>query len=171
MAPSKTPAPYPWPVKPFDHQHPVRGFLCDPRIAAGGRTFHFGVDVAAPGGTPVYAVAAGKVSFGSPAEVAQNGVIVVVEAGGRNFGYWHVAPVTPARIRWRLMRAAQPVVPWQVAFDHSTSFHPNVHGSPASDVNFGAVYAPDTRQNNPNLPGLFHFWLQRGFDTSRYPDG
>jgi Peptidase family M23 len=274
MAAATTPAPYSWPVKPFNHQHPVRGFLCDPRIAAGGRTFHFGIDVASPGGTPVYAVAPGKVSFGSPADVAQNGGIVVVEADGRNFGYWHVAPavqpgarvplhgllghvaaqpedwghvhfaestngstgisywnplragaltpffdygppvldtimtslppgelhglvdfsvkahdntpieitqpqppgwqgmpVTPARIRWRLMRAMQPVVPWQVAVDHRNSFHPDVQGSPASDVNFGAVYAPDTTQNNPNAPGLFHFWLKRGFDTSRYPDG
>ena len=41
----------------------------------------------------------------------------------------------------------------------------------AAAVNFGAVYAPDTTQNHPNAPGLFHFWLKRGFDTSRYPDG
>jgi hypothetical protein len=32
------------------------------------------------------------VSYGSPAEVAANGGIVVVEAASRNFGYWHVAP-------------------------------------------------------------------------------
>jgi Peptidase family M23 len=267
-------APYPWPVEPFDKQHPVRGLLCDPRIAGGGRTFHFGVDIAAPGGTPVYAVAAGKVSFGSPGEVAQNGGIVVVEADGRNFGYWHVAPtvqagthvglhgllghiavqpedwghvhfaesthgpsgitywnplrpgaltpfhdygppvidailtslppgalhgrvdlsvkthdntpiaitqpkppgwhgmpVTPALIRWRLRRGGTSVVPWQVAVDRRTSFHPDVRGNPASDVNFAAVYTPDTTQNNPNNPGVFHFWLRRGFDTTRYPDG
>src|SRR5262249_39597494 len=77
----------------------------------------------------------------------------------------------PARIRWRLTRGAQPVVPWQVALDHRTSFHPDVQGDPASDVNFGAVYAPDTTQNHPNMPGLFRFWLTRGFDTRRYPDG
>jgi hypothetical protein len=274
MPAERTPAPYPWPVKPFNRQHPVRGFLCDPRIAAGGRTFHFGIDVAAPGGTAVYAVAPGKVSFGSPADVAQNGGILVVEADGRNFGYWHVTPavqpgvrvplhallghiaaqpedwghvhfaesthdaagitywnplragaltpfldygppvieaiitslppnhlhgivdfsartydntpiqitqpnppgwqdmpVTPARIRWRLMRATQPIVPWQTAIDHRNSFRPNVQGNPASDTNFGAIYAPDTTQNNPNTPGLFHFWLKRGFDTSRYPNG
>jgi hypothetical protein len=274
MAPARTLPPYPWPVKPFEQQHPIRGFFCDPRIAAGGRTFHFGVDVAAPGGTPVYAVAPGKVSFGSPADIAQNGGIVVVEADGRNFGYWHVAPavqpgvhvplhgllghvatqpedwghvhfaesthgpngitywnplrpqaltpffdygppvidaiitslprqrlhglvdlsvethdntpievtqpnppgwhgmpVAPACILWRLRRGAQSVVPWQVAFDHRTSLHPNVQGNPASDVNFDAVYALDTRQNHPNTPGLFHFWLKRGFDTSRHPDG
>jgi hypothetical protein len=265
---------YPWPVKPFDHQHPVRGFLYDPRIQAGGRTFHFGVDIAAPGGTPVYAVAPGKVSYGSPADVAANGGIVVVEAAGRNFGYWHVAPavqpgahvqlngllghiavtpedwghvhfaesthgangltywnplrpaaltpffdygppvidaittslppgnlhglvdlsvrahdntpiaitqpdppgwhgmpVTPALIRWRVTRAGQPIVPWQVATDHTTSFRPNVQGDPATDVNFASVYAPDTTQNNPNQPGIFHFWLRRGFDTSRFPNG
>jgi Peptidase family M23 len=83
---------YPWPLKPFDAQHPVRGFFCDPRISGGGKTFHFGIDIAAPAGTPVYAVAPGKVSYGSPGEVAANGGIVVVEAAGRNFGYWHVAP-------------------------------------------------------------------------------
>jgi hypothetical protein len=274
MPARQMPAPYSWPVKPFNQQHPVRGFLCDPRIAAGGRTFHFGIDVAAPAGTPVYAVAPGRVSFGSPAEVAQNGGIVVVEADGRNFGYWHVAPavqpgvhvplhallghvaeqpedwghvhfaesthnpsgitywnplrtgaltpffdygppvidaiitslppsqlrglvdfsvtahdntpieitqpkppgwhgipVTPARIRWRLTHAAHPTIPWQTAFDCRNSFHPNVQGSPASDVNFDSVYAPDTTQSNPNTPGLFHFWLQSGFDTSHHPDG
>jgi hypothetical protein len=274
MTAARTPVPYPWPVKPFNKQHPVRGFLCDPRIASGGRTFHFGIDIPSPAGTPVYAVAPGKVSFGSPADVAQNGGIVVVEADGRNFGYWHVAPavqpgihvplhgllghiaaqpedwghvhlaesthsptgitywnplrpgaitpffdygppvidaiitslppgelhglvdfsvkahdntpieitqpnppgwhnmpVTPARIRWRLKHATQPNVPWQTAIDHRTTLHPNVQGNPATDTNFHTVYAPDTTQNNPNTPGLFHFWLKRGFDTSRYPDG
>jgi Peptidase family M23 len=85
-------APYPWPVKPFDRQHAVRGFLCDPRISGGGRSFHTGIDIPAPGGAPVYAVAPGKVSYGSPADVAENGGIVVVESAGRNFGYWHVEP-------------------------------------------------------------------------------
>jgi hypothetical protein len=26
-------------------------------------------------------------------------------------------------------------------------------------------------RHHPNQPGSFHFWLKRGFDTSRYPDG
>ncbi|MGZ6266594.1 MAG: hypothetical protein ACXWN4_06790, partial [Candidatus Limnocylindrales bacterium] len=44
---------YDWPVKPFDRQHPVRAFLNDPRIGKhGSRAFHFGIDVAAPDGTP-----------------------------------------------------------------------------------------------------------------------
>ena len=51
---------YGWPLKPFDQQHPVRGFFCDPRIGdKGGKAFHFGVDVSAPDGTAVYAVEGG----------------------------------------------------------------------------------------------------------------
>ena len=50
---------YGWPVKPFHRQHPVRGFFGDPRIAedAHGTThsFHFGIDISCPDGTPVYA--------------------------------------------------------------------------------------------------------------------
>ena len=76
---------YGWPVKPFDEQHPVRGFFCDPRIGAkGSKAFHFGVDVSAPDGTAVYAVAGGTVH----SEGAQN--VGVVTAGGRSHGYWHI---------------------------------------------------------------------------------
>lgn len=264
--------PYPWPVKPFDRQHPVRGFFGDPRISAGGRSFHTGIDISAPGGTPVYAVAAGKASYGSPADVAANGGIVVIEAANRNFGYWHVQPavrpgahvplhgllghvaaqpedwghvhlaesthdahgiiywnplrpgaltpffdygppvidailtsqpsdhihglvdlsvrahdntpievtqptppgwrgmpVTPAMIRWRLTHSGEPVVPWKIAVDHRSSLRPDVRGDPPVDVNFAAIYAPDTTQNNPNSPGTFQFWLARRFDTTHYP--
>ena len=54
-------APYPWPVKPFDRQHPVRAFFNDPRIADASHAFHFGIDISAPDRTPVYAVKPGKV--------------------------------------------------------------------------------------------------------------
>lgn len=80
---------YGWPVKPFDRQHPVRAFLNDPRIGSkGGTAFHFGIDVAAPDGTPVYAVEAGKVYFSSAMSIA-------VESADRSheFGYWHIVPV------------------------------------------------------------------------------
>jgi hypothetical protein len=261
-------------LKPFDAQHAVRGFFCDPRISGGGKTFHFGIDIAAPAGTAVYAVAPGKVSYGSPGDVTANGGIVVVEAGARNFGYWHVAPsvhpgsrvrlhgllghiaaqpedwghvhfaesthdrngitywnplragalspfhdygppvieaiiaslppkslhglvdfsvkahdntpiavtqpkppcwhclpVTPARIRWRLTRNSKTVVPWRVVFDHRSSFRPHVQGAPPGDTNFASVYTPDTTQNKPNIPGNYHFWLTRRFNTNDYPDG
>jgi len=251
---------YPWPVQPFDKQHPVRGFFRDPRIGdQGGSSFHTGVDVSAPDGTAVYAVAPGRVSI----EGAQN---VAVSAGDRDFGYWHILPavasgahvplhglpghiapswghvhfaertaephpqgtywnplrtdgltpfadfgapvvsrivtsrpvralwgkvdlvveafdhppisapppwhdipVTPALVRWRLVREGNAVVPWRVAADFRTSFAPAVVAN--SDTHFGDVYAPGTRQNHPNEPGLFRFWLARGFDTSPHADG
>jgi hypothetical protein len=57
---------YSWPFKPFNRQHPIRGFFGDPRtvyedgILAGGFegpgtfSFHQGVDISAPDGTPIY---------------------------------------------------------------------------------------------------------------------
>jgi hypothetical protein len=79
---------YGWPVEPFDRQHAIRGFFCDPRVGdAGAESFHFGVDVAAPDGTAVHAVAAGTVNMGSG---RQN--VAVIESGGTVHGYWHVVP-------------------------------------------------------------------------------
>jgi len=80
---------YGWPVAPFDEQHPVRGFFCDPRIGSGGGTsFHFGIDVSVPNGTPVYAVVAGTVHLDAAA-VREN---IAVTSTGVTHGYWHVAP-------------------------------------------------------------------------------
>ena len=79
--------PYPWPVKPFHRQHPVRGFFNDPRIHGASRAFHFGIDISARDGTAVYAVAPGTVF------IQNRGHAVAVQApGGRTFGYWHIKP-------------------------------------------------------------------------------
>src|SRR6476661_10129001 len=66
---------YPWPVKPFDKQHPIRGFFGDPRtvylngVLSGGFegpgffSFHQGIDISAPDGTPIYPVATGTAHY------------------------------------------------------------------------------------------------------------
>ncbi len=84
---------YGWPVAPFDAQHAIRGAFDDPRFGAGPaglaeRSFHFGVDIVAPDGTAVYAVAPGTV-FRYPDAVA------VRQADGHEFSYWHIDAVVP----------------------------------------------------------------------------
>ena len=79
---------YGWPLAPFDAQHPVRGSFDDPRLhidALGNQTasFHFGIDISAEDGTPVYAVASGTV-YRYPDAIA------VRERDGHEFSYWHV---------------------------------------------------------------------------------
>jgi len=80
---------YGWPVMPFDQQHPVRAFFCDPRIGdKGGKSFHFGIDIFGTNGTAVYSVTAGKIWREGTENIA-----VVAEAGQRATGYWHLDPI------------------------------------------------------------------------------
>jgi hypothetical protein len=84
---------YGWPVKPFDRQHPVRGFFGDPRIGLNAdgslsRQFHFGVDVSAPDNTPVYATLSGRISIDS----LHRDVVLIDAPGGLEFSYWHIIP-------------------------------------------------------------------------------
>lgn len=252
---AKAARPYGWPLKPFNRQHPVRGFLNDPRIQGESRAFHFGVDISAPDGTAVYAVEAGEVHLESKTALA-----VVSREGGREFGYWHInpavrhrqqvlqhdllghiaegwghvhfaehrgnkylnplrpggiapyadgtrptvqsiafskngqtvppdqvsgrvdlmvnafdttplpvpppwnnMPVTPALLRWRVIRNGNTVVPWQTGVDFRDHMLPMEQ--------FNEVYAPGTRQNHPNEPGVYYFYVARNWDTARLPDG
>ena len=88
---------YQWPVKPFDQAHPIRGGFGDPRTRFDGPrsaqallrslgvfSFHQGVDINAPDGERVYAVASGTV-------VQAWGRRVTVACGnGHSFQYWHI---------------------------------------------------------------------------------
>lgn len=76
---------YSWPLRPFDRAHPVRAYFNDPRISGASKAFHFGIDISAPNGTPVYAVAAGTVHL-------EDARAVAVAGSGVDFGYWHVIP-------------------------------------------------------------------------------
>jgi hypothetical protein len=91
-------AAYPWPVKPFNQQHPIRANFGDPRTVflgsifddgisgPGTFQFHNGIDISAPDGTRVYPVMSGTAHVVSGDEVS-------VDTGqGRQFLYYHIAP-------------------------------------------------------------------------------
>jgi hypothetical protein len=97
LAPARAFA-YSWPIFPFDKPHPVRGNFGDPRtiyfdnfevggfFGPGSFSFHNGVDIVAPGGTPVYPIASG---------IARklNGSGVAVDSADRvEFDYVHITP-------------------------------------------------------------------------------
>ena len=83
---------YGWPLKPFGRAHPVRGYFNDPRISGTSRAFHFGIDISAANGTPVYAVRAGVVHL-------EGGRSLSVADGDVGFGYWHIIPAVSHRQR------------------------------------------------------------------------
>jgi hypothetical protein len=90
-------AAYPWPIKPFHQQHPIRANFGDPRTrfwntmltdglqGPGLFQFHNGIDIAAPEGTPVYPVVSGTASF-------IDGAAVMVRSPGHKFQYFHIHP-------------------------------------------------------------------------------
>jgi hypothetical protein len=103
-------ATYGWPLKPFDRQHPVRSFFDDPRQeGAEAASFHFGIDIAAPDGTAVYAVADGTI------RLQPDSVALVADAGDRVFSYWHVEPTVADRTH---VTAGTPVGTIKAGFGH-----------------------------------------------------
>ena len=89
----RSPLSYSWPVRPFRSEHPIRAFFGDPRTifrsAANGDlgsfSFHNGVDIVAPDGTPVYPVFSGVVIKATADEI-----VVATPALQRTFQYWHL---------------------------------------------------------------------------------
>src|SRR2546430_5029781 len=94
-----TAAAYSWPVRPFNKQHPIRGYFGDPRtvfengVLAGGFdgpgffSFHQGIDISAPDGTPIYPVVSGTAHYLGAATLNVNAGNDVV------FQYFHVVPI------------------------------------------------------------------------------
>jgi hypothetical protein len=132
---------YGWPVKPFNRQHPVRAYLNDPRNGHyDAKSFHFGVDISAPTGTPVYAVAAGEVYL-------QRGrKAVAVKAAGHIFGYWHVKPA---------------VRDHQVVRLHQLLGHIANEGGDGAHVHFAERDAAHDRYLNPLRPGALGPYVDR----------
>ena len=98
LAASGSASAYGWPLKPFNRMHPIRGAFDDPRFHLGSEgalsAFHFGIDIAAKDGTPVYSVERGSVT-------AHAADVTVTSKSGRGFGYWHIRPVVHSGQRVR----------------------------------------------------------------------
>ena len=115
---------YRWPLEPFNKAHPVRGNFGDPRtrfaeprsdlalLGDGVFSFHQGVDINAPDGTPVYPVASGKVTR-VPGER-----VTVACGNGRSFQYWHIEPA---------VRVGQRVEAGKTVLGHIQPLREHVH--------------------------------------------
>lgn len=103
---------YRWPVKPFGVQHPVRGSFGDPRILGASHSFHFGVDVSCPNGTPVYATISGRAHL-HPKH--RETVFVRAADGRRIFEYWHIRPAISSgrRVTAYVTVIGTVVAPWE----------------------------------------------------------
>jgi Peptidase family M23 len=247
---------YGWPLRPFDRQHPIYGAFNDPRISRTSKTFHFGIDVGAPDGTPVFAVEPGRVllhgtralalhssvsdrrlaywhvipAVSDGQEVAKHQLLGHIQrgAGHVHFGEWTAGafrnplrrgsltpyvdtsspaisvigifrqgrrlradrvrgtvaliaeafetpplpdrgewrpdiPVTPALLRWRVVRGRRVVVRWQTAVDFRDELLP--------PEMFNRIYAPGTRKGGRRRPGRYRFYLAREWDSARLSDG
>ncbi len=70
----------------------MRAYFNDPRISGSSRAFHFGVDIAAANGTPVYAVAGGTVHL-------EDARALSVAASGVEFGTKRAEPSPSAVLK------------------------------------------------------------------------
>ena len=159
---------YGWPVKPFDKPHPVRANFGDPRttfrgpptlrtlLSAGGVfAFHFGVDIAAPDGTAVYAVRDGVVSL-------KSGTTVHVDSAG-DFAteYWHIRPV---------VRDGQHVDAYRTILGYITKGHEHVHFTeldghqPVNPLVAGHL-DPYDDATRPTVNGISFRWNDTGRDV------
>ena len=76
---------------------------------------------------------------------------------------WEGAIVTPALLRWRVLRGAKVVRPWHTPIDFRKGLQPARR--------FASVYAPGTRQNHPGKPGRYRFFLAKSWSTRTLPNG
>ena len=71
-------------------------------------------------------------------------------------------PVTPAFIRWRVLRDGRPHTAWQRVLDSRQNLPRD---------RFDSVYAARTAQNHPGVPGRYRFVLARHWSADALPNG
>jgi len=102
-----------------------------------------------------------------PADLVRGAVDVVAEAHDTPPvpvpPPWHGLPVTPARLRWRVLRNERVVRRWHTPVDFTRTMIPKER--------FRSVYAPGTRQNRAGSAGLYRFYLAHTWSTELLPNG
>lgn len=102
----------------------------------------------------------------SPLEVS-GAVDVIVEAWDRPPIVppppWDDVAVTPALLRWRVLRGREVVRPWHAPVDFRRTLLPRSL--------FGVVYAPGTRQNRRDQRGRYRFYMAHGWNTRGLRNG
>jgi hypothetical protein len=145
LAPSA--AAYSWPVKPFHRQHPIRASFGDPRyhldVEGQLSAFHFGVDIVARDGSPVYAVEPGVVVRRHATSVTVGG------PSGRRFGYWHIHPVVLSGTHVRLHQLLGFVL---AGWGH-VHFAESIHGAYRNPLRKGAL-APFDDHTAPTVASV-----------------
>jgi hypothetical protein len=76
---------------------------------------------------------------------------------------WNDLPVTPARLRWRVLRNERVVRRWHTPVDFTRTLIPRER--------FRSVFAPGTRQNHAGSAGLYRFYLAHTWSTDLLADG
>jgi hypothetical protein len=148
------PTAYPWPIEPFHEQHPIRGYFGDPRTVfreatdpvLGSFSFHNGVDISAPDGTPVYPVLTGIVT-----KVTGHEVVVLSDDGQRIFQYWHISPVVDMNDQVTAQRTVLGLVTAPFRHVHLTEIDDNIVQNPLQPGHL-TPYADATP---PGVGGLY----------------
>jgi hypothetical protein len=134
---------YGWPIKPFYQQHLVRGYFNDPRLSGDESGFHFGVDISAPDGTPVYAIEPGR------ARPRGMSVAIFPKRGGHLLSYWHVIPAVVKNQRVRRHQLIGRVAPG-AEHVHLAEYKDGTYINP---LRLGAL-APYIDDTVPQIPSL-----------------
>lgn len=77
-----------WPLPGYNYISSYFGKRASPTL--GASSYHSGIDIPAPEGTPIFAVCSGTVTFASWG--AGGGYTIVVESGNISISYCHVSP-------------------------------------------------------------------------------
>jgi murein DD-endopeptidase MepM/ murein hydrolase activator NlpD len=127
---------YSWPLRPFYKAHALRGYFNDPRLSGPElRSFHFGIDIIAKDGSPVYAVDAGRA-------VVRGHSVAIPSQLGRTLSYWHIIPAVR---NGQLVRHHQ-VVGWVMPGAEHLHFAESRGGAYVNPLRLGGVapYIDDT---------------------------